>query len=413
MTKELSEQQRIEIRKGATSREELDMQRVSVDRETGIETLVVNMGPQHPSTHGVLRLVIEVDGEIIVRCEPVIGYLHTGIEKTCEYRTYHQVVPLIDRQDYLSPLNEEMGYVLAVEKLLGIEPPKRAQYIRVMMAELSRIASHLVWLATGALEVNVSAVYMYCFEARERILDLFERVSGARMFPRYFRIGGVMRDLPRGFLDEVRKFLNFFRPLLKDLHGIVTRNPIWIARNEGIAVITEEQCYAYGVTGPILRATGVEYDVRKAFPYSSYEDFDFEIPTRTAGDAYARYLVRMDEMEQSANIVEQVVEKLPDGPIVAEGLQPPSKSERSVWWPHPHRGFLVPPGESYVTVESPRGEKGYWVVSDGSNKPLRVRMRPPSFAHIQILPLLIEGGYIADAVIAIGSIDPVLGDVDR
>jgi len=402
-----AEQQRLAARRATTGREELDLQRVSVEPETGIETLVLNMGPQHPSTHGVLRLVIEVDGEVIKRCEPVIGYLHTGIEKTCEHRTYHQVVPLIDRQDYLSPLNEEMGYVLAVERLLGVEPPKRAQYIRVLMAELSRIASHLVWLGTGALEVNVSAVYMYCFETRERILDLFERVSGARMFPRYFCVGGVMRDLPRGFLDDVLKFLEFFRRMHKDLHGIVTRNPVWVARNEGVAVITKEQCFAYGVTGPILRATGVEYDVRKAFPYSSYEEFDFEVPTQTAGDAYARYLVRMAEMEQSAHIVEQAVAKLrgADGPVMVD--------DPKLRKPHPHKGFFVPPGEAYVTVESPRGEKGYYVVSDGSNKPLRVRMRSPSFAHIQILPLLVEGGYIADAIIAIGSVDPVLGDVDR
>lgn len=400
------EQRRIEERIRHTSREELELQRVGVDQETGRETMLLNMGPQHPSTHGVLRLVIELDGELIVSCKPVIGYLHTGIEKECEYRTYHQVVPLIDRQDYLSPLNEEMGYVLAVEKLLGVEPPKRAQYIRVMCAELSRIASHLVWLATGALELNVSSVYMYCFQDRERILDFFEQISGARMFPRYFRVGGVMRDLPRrGFVDGVRKFLADFRRNLQKYHGLLSKNPIWKMRNVGVARITTEQCYAYGVTGPILRATGVAYDVRKAFPYSSYEDFDFEVPTQTAGDAYARYLVRMAEMEQSARIVGQVLEKLPDGPVMVED----PKLEK----PHPHRGLFVPPGESYVTVESPRGEKGYFVVSDGSNKPLRVRMRSPSFANVQALPLMIEGAYLADCVVAIASVDPVLGDVDR
>lgn len=392
---------------------DLELERVKTDQEKGTETMVLNLGPQHPSTHGVLRLVLELDGERVVHCEPHIGYLHTGIEKECEYRTYHQVIPLIDRMDYLSSLHEEMGYVLAVEKLLGIEAPKRAQYIRVMMCELSRIASHLVWLGTGALELNVSSVFMYCFRDRESILDLFEMISGARMFPRYFRVGGVMRDLPRGFEDAVRKFIAEFRVHWQQYHDLLTKNPIWRMRNEGIAVLTKEQCHAYALTGPILRACGVAYDTRRAFPYSAYPEFDFELPTQAAGDAYARYLVRMAEMEQSLRIVEQALAKLPPGAIVAEGLQPPSKSERSVWWRQPQRGFLVPPGESYVTVESPRGEKGYWVVSDGSNKPLRVRMRSPSFVNVQALPLLVEGGYIADAIVAIASVDPLLGDVDR
>jgi len=387
------------------NREELDLERISADEELGTETLMLNMGPQHPSTHGVLRLLLELDGELVVRCEPHIGYLHTGIEKECEYRTYHQVIPLIDRMDYLSAPHEEMGYVLAVEKLLGIEAPKRAQYIRVLFCELGRIASHLVWLATSALELNVSSLFMYCFRDREEILDLFEMASGARMFPRYFRIGGVMRDLPRGFEAAVRKFIDDFRPHLREYHGLLTQNPIWRARTEGIAAVTAEQCFEYAVTGPILRATGVEYDVRRAFPYSSYSDFDFEIPTRREGDAYARYLVRMAEMEQSLHIVEQVLDKLPAGPVMVE--------DPKIKKPHPHKGLFVPEGEAYVTVESPRGEKGYWVVSDGSNKPLRVRMRSPSFANTQALPVMIEGGYLADCVVAIASIDPVLGDVDR
>ena len=383
----------------------LDLERIKTDAHKGTETMILNLGPQHPSTHGVLRVVLELDGERIVHAEPHIGYLHTGIEKECEYRTYHQVVPLIDRMDYLSSLNEEMGYVLAAEKLLGIEAPKRAQYIRVMMCELSRIVSHMVWLGTGALELNVSSVFMYCFRDREYVLDLFEMVAGARMFPRYFRIGGVMRDLPRGFEDAVKKFLDEFRPHLKEYHDLLTKNPIWRMRTEGIALLTKEQCFAYALTGPVLRGSGVAYDVRKAFPYSAYPDFEFEIPTQRAGDAYARYLVRMAEMEQSLRIVEQVLQKLPAGPVIVD--------DRRISKPHPHRGLFVPPGESYVTIESPRGEKGYWVVSDGSNKPLRVRMRAPSFAHIQALPVLIEGGYIADAIVAIASVDPVLGDVDR
>jgi NADH-quinone oxidoreductase subunit D len=386
-------------------RDTLDLERIHKDEESGIETMILNMGPQHPSTHGVLRLVLELDGEHIVRCEPVIGYLHTGIEKECEYRTYYQIVPLIDRQDYLSAPNEEMGYVLAAEKLFGVEAPKRAQYIRVMIAELARIASHLVWLGTGALELNVSSVYMYCFRDRELILDLFEQISGARMFPRFFRIGGVASDLPRGFTDAVRTCLSDLRSHLKEYHGLLTKNAIWRMRNEGVAVITKEQCFDYAITGPVLRATGVDYDVRKAFPYSSYEDFDFEVPTQTAGDAYARYLVRMAEMEQSARIVEQTIEKLPQGPVMIE--------DRRFVRPHPHKGLVAPPGESYVTIESPRGEKGYYIVGDGSNKPLRLRMRSPSFANVQILPLLVDGGYLADCVVAIASTDPVLGDVDR
>ncbi len=384
---------------------DLNLERVPTDEIKGPETMVLNLGPQHPSTHGVLRLVLELDGERIVHCEPHIGYLHTGIEKECEYRTYHQAIPLIDRMDYLSAPNEEMGYVLAVEKLLGIEAPKRAQYIRVMICELARIASHLVWLGTGALELNVSSVFMYCFRDREAVLDLFEMVSGARMFPRYFRVGGVMRDLPRGFEDAVRNFIREFRPHLEEYHDLLTKNPIWRMRNEGVAVVTPEQCYAYGLTGPMLRSCGVAYDVRKAFPYSAYGDFQFEIPTQQAGDAYARYLIRMAEMEQSLRIIEQALERLPAGPVIVE--------DRRIQKPHPHKGHFVPPGESYVTIESPRGEKGYWVISDGSNKPLRVRMRSPSFANVQALPLLIEGGYLADAVVAIASIDPVLGDVDR
>ncbi len=367
--------------------------------------MVLNLGPHHPSTHGVLRIVVELDGEVVVKSEPVIGYLHTGIEKECEYRTYHQIVPLIDRMDYLSSLNEEMGFVQAAERLFGIQAPRRAEYIRVIMAEFSRVASHLVWLGTSALELNVSSVFMYTFRDREMILDLFEMVSGARMFPRYFRIGGVLRDLPRGFDKAARELMAHLRTQIKEYDALLTKNPIWKMRNIGVGVLTTEKCMAYGATGPVLRSTGVAYDVRKAFPYSVYPEFNFEIPTRTEGDAYARYLLRMAEMDQSLNILEQALGKLPAGPFVV--------ADRKVWKPHPHRGLFAPTGESYITIESPRGEKGYWVIGDGSNKPLRMRMRSPSFAHIQILPELINGHYIADAVVAIASVDPVLGDVDR
>jgi len=383
----------------------LDLERISTDTETGIDTMVLNLGPQHPSTHGVLRIIIELDGEVVVSSEPVIGYLHTGIEKESEYRTYHQIVPLIDRMDYLSALNEEMGFIQSAERVFGIEAPKRAEYIRVICAELARIASHLVWLGTSALELNVSSVFMYCFRDREMVLDIFEMISGARMFPRYFRLGGVLRDLPRGFDQEVRKLMEHVKAQVKEYHGLLTKNPIWKMRNIGVGVLTTEQCYQYGASGPVLRSTGVEYDVRRAFPYSAYGDFDFDIPTRTEGDAYARYLLRMDEMLESVKIILQALDKLPDGPYVVE--------DRRIEKPHPHRGLFAPKGESYLTIESPRGEKGYWVIGDGSNKPLRMRMRSPSFAHTQMLPLMINNTYIADAVVAIASVDPVLGDVDR
>ncbi|MBI1730013.1 NADH-quinone oxidoreductase subunit D [Candidatus Acetothermia bacterium] len=384
---------------------QLDLQRIGTNPEHGTETMVLNLGPHHPSTHGVLRIVLELDGEVVVKSEPVIGYLHTGIEKECEYRTYHQIVPLIDRMDYLSSLNEEMGFIQAAERLFGIQAPRRAEYIRVIMAEFSRIVSHMVWLGTSALELNVSSVFMYTFRDREMILDLFEFVSGARMFPRYFRIGGVLRDLPRGFDKMARELILHLRAQIKEYDSLLTKNPIWKMRNVGVGVLTTEQCLAYGATGPVLRSTGVAYDVRKAFPYSAYAEFKFEVPTKTEGDAYSRYLLRLAEMDQSLNIIEQALNKLPSGPFVV--------ADRKVWKPHPHKGLFAPVGESYVTIESPRGEKGYWVIGDGSNKPLRMRMRAPSFAHIQILPEMINGHYLGDAVVAIASVDPVLGDVDR
>jgi NADH-quinone oxidoreductase subunit D len=383
----------------------LDLEHISSDPKTGMETMVLNLGPQHPSTHGVLRIVIELDGEVVVKSEPIIGYLHTGIEKECEYRTYHQIVPLIDRMDYLSSMNEEMGFIQASEKLFGIQAPPRAEFIRVICAELARITSHMVWLGTSALELNVSSVFMYTFRDREMLLDIFEMISGARMFPRYFRIGGVLRDVPRGFEKAVTEVLEHIKVQIEEYDALLTKNPIWKMRNIGVGVLTTEQCLEYGATGPVLRSTGVEYDIRKAFPYSAYPEFQFDIPTAKEGDAYSRYLLRLEEMRQSVRIVEQALSRLPDGPFVLQ--------DRRVSKPHPHKGLFAPEGESYVTIESPRGEKGYWVIGDGSNKPLRMRMRSPSFAHTQMLPLMINGTYLADAVVAIASVDPVLGDVDR
>lgn len=399
--------------------EELDVETSRYNEETGTETFVLNLGPHHPSTHGVLRLELEIDGEYVVRCEPHIGYLHTGIEKTCEFRTYHQIVPFIDRMDYLNPWSEEFGYILAAEALYGVEIPQRAQYVRVILAELSRIASHLVWLGTSALELNVSSMFMFCFRDRENILDVFEMVSGDRFFPRYFRIGGLMQDVSDDFPDHIREFFAKFRKHLKEYHGILTKNLFWKMRFENVAQVTLDQCIDYGLSGPIIRACGEPYDVRKAFPYSAYEDFDFEVPTRTKGDAYARYLVRMDEIEQSMRIVEQALDNLPDGPIVTQderfntGLSQHQEGFYKMKKPHPHKGLFPPKGESYVSIEGARGEKGYWVVSDGTNKPIRVRMRSPSFGNVQALPLMIEGSYLSDAIVAIASTDPVLGDVDR
>jgi NADH-quinone oxidoreductase subunit D len=386
------------------------------------ETLTINMGPQHPSTHGVLRLILELEGEVVISCRPVIGYLHTGIEKEMEFRTYHQNITLVDRIEYLSSYHEEFAYCLAVEKLLGIEVPKRAQYIRVIMAELNRISSHLVWLGTSALDLNVTSLLMYCFRDREEILELSEMVSGQRMMPGYFRIGGVQEDLPEEFFPRVRAFLDEFPRRLDEYEALLTENLVWRQRNEGVAVLRPEDAVRYGVTGPVLRACGIPYDVRKAFPYSSYEDFEFDVPVGQHGDAYDRYLVRMEEMRQARRIILQALDRLPDGPVLVEdrkvALPPRRELVRSMeavihQFKLVSEGIHPPKGEVYAAVESPRGEKGYYIVSDGSNRPVRVRVRSPSFSNLQALPVMVQGGMLADVVVAIASIDIVLGDVDR
>jgi len=390
--------------------------------EVARETLTINMGPQHPSTHGVLRVILEVAGETVVGCTPVIGYLHTGIEKEMEYRTYHQNINLVDRIEYLASFHEELAYVLAVEKLLGIEVPKRAQYIRVILCELNRIASHLVWLGTSALELNVSSVYMYCFRDREEILDLFEMVSGQRMMPGYFRIGGLQWDLPDGFVERTRAFLDDFPRRLDEYEALLNDNLIWRQRYEGVAVLPREDALRYGCTGPVMRGSGVPYDVRKAFPYSSYEDFAFDVPVGQNGDAYDRYLVRMAEMRESRRIVLQALDRLPDGPVQTDDrkvtLPPRHELVRSMEAVIHHfklvsEGLHPPEGEVYVAVESPRGEKGYYIVSDGTNRPVRVRVRAPSFYNLQALPRMVMGSLLSDVIVAIASLDIVLGDVDR
>jgi NADH-quinone oxidoreductase subunit D len=387
------------------------------------QTMVLNMGPQHPSTHGVLRVVLELDGETVIKARPEIGYLHTGIEKSCEALTYSQAITLTDRIDYLAPLSNNLGYCLAVEKLLGLEVPKRAQYIRVLLTEMTRLNSHLVWLGTHAMDLGATTIMLYCFREREEILKIFEMVSGQRMMTSYFRIGGLALEPPPGWLERVRRFIDMFPSRLDEYERILTKNRIWVMRTVGIGILEAKDAIALGISGPMLRAAGVAYDVRKFFPYSSYEDFDFDIPTRTEADSYARYLVRVAEIRESLKIIRQAMGKIPpQGPIQAEapGIIPPQrekmKTEMEALIYHFKiftEGFSPPPGEVYQRVESPRGEAGYFVVSDGSPKPYRVKMRAPSFVNLQSLPKLCEGGLVADLIACIGTTDIVLGEVDR
>ncbi|HEY8498572.1 MAG TPA: NADH dehydrogenase (quinone) subunit D [Limnochordales bacterium] len=390
--------------------------------ESGQERMTVSIGPHHPSTHGVLRLIVELDGERIAQAEAEIGFLHTGIEKHAENLTWQQAITVLDRMDYLSPLSNNLGYVLAVEKLLGIEVPRRARYVRVLLTELQRIASHLVWLGTHALDLGAQSIFFYCFDLREGILDIFEETAGARMNPSYFRVGGLARDIPPSFARMVGGWLREFPRRMAQLRAILDENPIWLSRIQRVGAISADDAIAWGLTGPNLRASGVAYDVRKAFPYSGYEEFDFEVPVGRHGDVYDRYVVRMAEMEQSARIVQQALEGLPEGPWRVEDrkivLPPKEEVKRSMEALIHHfklvsYGFDVPAGEVYQAVESPRGEIGFYVVSDGGNRPLRVRVRPPSFYNTQALPTLLKGHLIADMVAIIASIDPVFGEVDR
>ncbi|MBI3975289.1 MAG: NADH-quinone oxidoreductase subunit D, partial [Armatimonadetes bacterium] len=386
------------------------------------ETLTLNMGPQHPATHGVLRLILELEGEIIVGANPVIGYLHTGFEKEMETRTYHQNIVFPPRVEYLATMIEEVAYVQAVEKLLEVTPPKRAQYIRVALMELSRIASHLVWLGTSAIDLNITSAFMYTFALREPILDLFEAVSGQRMMHGYMRVGGLQWDLPEDFIPRVRALLEEVPRRLDEFEALLTDNLIWRERLEGIAVLSAADAVRYGCTGPVLRGSGVNYDVRKAFPYSSYEEFTFDVPLGRRGDAFDRYVIRMEEMRQSRGIILQALDRLPGGPVNVDdrkvSLPPRRELVRSMeavihQFKLVSEGFHPPRGEVYAAVESPRGEKGYYIVSDGGNRPARVRIRAPSFTNLQALPVMILRGFIADVVVAIASIDILLGDVDR
>jgi NADH-quinone oxidoreductase subunit D len=402
------------------------------------DTLVVNFGPQHPSMHGVLRLVVELDGETVVSSRPVIGYLHTGIEKNTEVRTWQQSVAFVTRADYLAPFFNETAYCLGVERLLGIEAPPRAQVIRVITMELNRIASHLVWLATSGMELGAVSVMLYGFRERERILDIFEAFTGLRMNHAYVRVGGLVMDVPDGGADMIRGFLKEMPGRIDEYEALLSQNPIWLERNVGVGLLSAEDALGFGVTGPMLRGSGVAYDLRKDEPYLGYEQYDFEVPVRTEGDCYARYQVRMAEMRESLRIVEQALDRLPGGRVMIDDphLAWPARlevgpdgignseeyvkhiMEESMEALINHfklvtQGIKVPAGEVYQPVESPRGELGYYVVSDGETRPYRVAIRDPSFVNLQAVPTMIEGRLVADVIAVVASLDPVMGGVDR
>ncbi len=396
---------------------------VQTTPELRTETMTVNMGPQHPSTHGVLRLVLELSGEVVVNADTTIGYLHTGIEKTAEQKKWQQVIPLVERMDYLGAQSNSLAFCLAVEKMLGVEMPERVMNIRVLIAELQRIASHLVWLGTHGLEIGAVSVMMYCFREREQLLNINEMLAGFRMFPSYLRIGGLREDLPAGFHEAVKTFLDKFPDKLHEYEDLLTKNQIWLKRTKGVGVLTKQDTMDYGLAGPIARAAGVGYDVRRIFPYLGYETYEFDVPTGTAGDVYDRYLVRMEEMRQSTRIAKQALERItPRGvyDIQDYRIVPPPKdkvyAEMEALIQHfliYSQGFTVPAGEAYVPIEGPRGEHGFSIVSDGTNRPYRIKLRAPSFYACQGLPKLIVGGMIADVIAVIGSTDVVMGDVDR
>jgi len=388
-------------------------------------SMVLSMGPQHPSTHGVLQVMTQIEGETVTKAEPEIGYLHTGIEKSAENLFWTQASTVIERMDYLSPLSNALCYILAVERLLGITDriPPRARHARVLLAELHRIASHCVWLGTGGIDLGAISGFFYAFDLRERILDLTELSGGARMHPNYLRIGGLRDDLPSGFLDKLDAVIAMYEPRMRELRGLLQKNPILQDRMIDVGILSAEEAIAWGTTGPVLRATGVPYDVRRATPYSGYEEYEFDVITRTEGDAYARFLVRLDEMDEAMRIVRQARKHLETpGPVMIDDtkIAPPPKETIALsmealihHFKLVSESFRVPPGDVYQPVESPRGELAYYVVSNGDNRPWRVRTRPPSMYNLQVLKKIAPGELIADMVVMIGSLDPVFGEVDR
>lgn len=386
------------------------------------EIMTVNMGPQHPSTHGVLQLVVELDGETIVKVDPVIGYLHRGVEKLSEYRTYHQTLPLTDRLDYLAPMSNNLGYILTVEKLLGIDVPERARVIRVIMNEMARLQSHLVWLATHALDIGAMTVFLYAFREREVVMETYELISGARMTSNFFRAGGLSQDVPPEFEKKVRDFVASLPGYLDTYEGLLTNNPIWRKRTIGNGVISAEDATDIGITGPVLRASGVDFDLRRDIPYCGYEKYQFKVPTGTNCDTFDRYQVRMLEMRESCKIIEQALAELKPGPVLADAPQvcyPPKESVYNSIEGLIHHfkiaseGYAVPEGEVYHAVEAPKGELGYYIVSEGEKKPYRMRIRPPSFVNLQAIEKMCKGAMIADLVAVIGTLDVVLGEIDR
>ncbi len=386
------------------------------------KTMTLNLGPQHPATHGVLRVVLELDGETVLNATPHLGYLHTGIEKNAEDKLYYKVLPMTDRMDYLAPMSNNLGYVLAVEKLLGIDVPEKVKFARVLLTELTRLNSHLVWLGTHALDVGAMSMLLYTFREREMILDIYEAVSGQRMMSTYFRVGGLAYDLPLDFDKRVKEVLKVLPVKMREYEDLLSNNRIWIKRLTGVGTITPDEALDLSLTGPLLRSTGIRYDVRKAKPYSGYEIFDFDIPVGRTGDCYDRYLVRMEEMRQSLRIIKQALDGMPEGPYRAHVpgvVLPPKKDvltqmEAMIFhFKIITEGFKVPPGSYYQAIESPKGELGYYMVSDGSTKPYRMRVRPPSFINLQALNTMVVGRLVSDVITCIGSIDIVLGEVDR
>ncbi len=390
--------------------------------ETQIKPLTLNFGPQHPAAHGVLRLVLEMDGEVIERADPHVGLLHRGTEKLIEYKTYLQAVPYFDRLDYVAPMNQEHAYALAVEKLLGIEVPKRGQYIRVLFSEIGRVANHLLNITTFAIDVGAMTPILWGFEQREKLMEFYERVSGARLHAAYFRPGGVHQDLPAGLLDDIARFCETFPQVIDDFETLLTDNRIFRQRTVDIGVVTREEAYEWGFSGPVLRGSGVPWDLRRAQPYESYDDFDFDIPVGKNGDCFDRYLVRIEEMRQSVKIMQQCIQNIPPGPVQVTDnkIAPPKRGEmkRSMEALIHHfklytEGYHVPPGETYSVVEAPKGEFGVFLVSDGSNKPYKCKIRAPGFAHLAAMDFLCKGHMLADSVAILGSLDIVFGEVDR
>jgi len=397
---------------------------VTVTSETTKTThlMSINMGPQHPSTHGVLRLMLELDGETIVKAVPLIGFLHRGVEKLAEYKTYHQCIPLTDRLDYVAPFSNNLAYAMAVEKLMDIEIPERAQHIRVMLCELTRISSHLLWLATHALDIGAMTVFFYCFRERETLYDIFETLTGSRMNLSYVRVGGVAQELPAKFLKQVKKFVRDFPSRIKEYETLLTDNPIWKKRTVGVGVISGEDAIDFGLSGPSLRGSGINWDIRKAEPYSSYNKYQFEVPLGKKGDVYDRYRVRVEEMLQSNSIVQQSLDLLPKGEHIARipsVTLPPKEEVKTNMESMIHHfkiitdGIRPPKGEVYSCVEAPKGELGFYIVSDGSERPYRLKIRPPSFVNLEALPKMVEGRLLPDIVAIIGSLDIVLGEIDR